>query len=740
MSKASARKRVTELRGLLERALRAYWVDADPILGDVEYDRLLAELADLEREHPELGDPNSPTARVGGQPIEGFETIAHAVPMLSIDNTYNDNELKDWFDRTCKALGDSHKTQRHDATPLKPGALATGLFTKADAITAPLFVVDPKIDGVAISLRYESGRLVRALTRGDGTRGDDVTHAVRTIRSLPLTVKTKGWPKVCEVRGEVFIPNAEFERINAEREAAGDDLYMNPRNTCAGTLKQKDPKVAAARHLGFIAHGRGEISDPEFAGAHTVWLARLGDAGFPTSPDSTPAGTFDEILAAIKAFDAKRRDLDYATDGMVIRVDSFAQQASMGVTSKSPRWIIAYKFPAERKTTTLISVSFQVGKTGKITPRATMVPVLLAGTTVTHATLHNFGQIAQKDIRINDTIEVEKAGEIIPYVVGVVIKDRKKGARRIKPPDHCPVCDGPVEVDPHDPHDGSADPKLETVRRCVNPECPAQIREKLIWFAARKQMDIEGLGESTIDVIRASEISLDSFADIYRLHEHHDELVELERMGEKKVENLLAGIEASKTQGMARILAGMGIRHMGNATAKALAKRFASIDELLDADVWALMPMAINRMSKPKRKALIGTEEGIEFEYETGLGEDTAPVVHEYLHSKVARQTFRDLASLGVDLSSADSVEVGAVIEDSVFTGKTVVLTGTLEHYQREDLKEILERQGAKVSGSVSKNTDLVIAGEKAGSKLTKARDLGIEVWDERRLLKELGE
>ena len=733
MGKADAPKRVTELRRLLERANRAYYVDASPVMPDAEFDRLLRELADLEAEHPELDDPNSPTRRVGGEPIEGFETYKHSVPMLSIDNTYKEegkSGLREWYDRTCKALG--------IGAGKEPRTSATGLFADADDHADPApFICDPKIDGVAISLRYESGRLARALTRGDGTRGDDVTHAVRTIRSLPLVVEHKDWPEVCEVRGEVFIPNAEFSRINAEREAAGEELYMNPRNTCAGTIKQKDPKAAASRNLGFIAHGRGEVSDARFASSHAEWLSKLADAGFPTGPFVIGTRTFDEMHEAIQAFDTRRHGLDYATDGMVVRVNSYTEQERLGTTSKSPRWIIAYKFPAERKPTTLVGVEFQVGKTGKITPRATMEPVLLAGTTVTHATLHNFGQIAQKDIRVGDTIEVEKAGEIIPYVVGVVMNNRRKGAKKIKPPVHCPICDAPVEVEPPEAHD---DPRLETTRRCVNPECPAQIREKLIWFAGRRQMDIEGLGESTVDQIRASAIPLDSFADVYRLCKHRDALLGLERMGEKKVENLLAGIEASKSRGMARILAGMGIRHVGNATAKSLAKRFRSIDQLLGAEVWELMPMAVNRMSGTKREELIGSKDKLDDEYETGLGEDTAPIVREYLHSDAAKLTFRDLAKLGVDLSSVDYSEAGEGGTDSPFAGKTIVLTGTLERYQREDLKEILERLGAKVSGSVSNSTDLVIAGEKAGSKLAKARDLGVEVWDEPALLKALGE
>ncbi len=722
--------RIAQLRDVLHRANTAYYRDAAPTLPDREYDTLLAELAQLEAEHPEHDDPNSPTRRVGGDPIEGFETRPHAQPMLSIDNTYNEDELAEWHARVLKSLD------------IEPGADASALF----AAEPPTFVCDPKVDGVAISLRYERGVLVQALTRGNGEEGDEVSHAVRTIRALPLRLEAGDVPEVLEVRGEVYIPNSVFAQINAQRAADGEDLFMNPRNTCAGTLKQLDPKVAAARDLRFVAHGRGVVSDDHFATTHGAFVGRLAALGFPTSPHSTGARSLEEIFAAVRAFSETRLTLDYATDGMVVRVDSFAQQAQLGSTSKSPRWIIAYKYPAERKSTVLDAVDWQVGKTGKITPRAVMQPVLIAGTTVRHATLHNFGRVRdlptdrggeRTDLRVGDTVVVEKAGEIIPQVVEVVLRDRPADAKPITPPSACPVCGGPVEIEPEDAKD---DPALETARRCINPECPAQVREKLVWFVGRKQMDIDGLGEQTIDIIRATDdVPLRHFADIFALHAHKDRLVEFERMGEKKVENLLAGIEVAKSRGMARVLAGMGIRHVGSTTARQLARAFPSVDALLAAELWQLMPMAVNRMSQIRRQELTGSTEPIEHAVETGLGEGTAEVVHAYLHSAAAQQAFADLAAAGVDLSSKDYAEPGeAASAGSPLAGKRVVLTGTMESADRTALTERLEALGAKVSGSVSKNTDLLIAGAKAGSKLAKAQSLGVEVWDEDRLLAEL--
>jgi DNA ligase (NAD+) len=715
---ATDARRIRELRDLLNRANTAYYVHAAPIMSDPEFDRLLAELADLERRHPDLADPASPTARVGGEPIKGFQQVAHALPMLSIDNTYDEQGVREWALRVERGLRDGVRG-------------SGGLFDGGE--TQPVrYVCDPKIDGVAVSLRFERGRLVHAVTRGDGVKGDDVTHAARVIRAIPLILAEPA-PALLEVRGEVFMTTPEFVRINRELEAAGDDPLANPRNATAGTLKNLDPGLVASRRLSFMAHGRGEAS-PGFAGSHWEFLDRLRALGVPASSQARLCSDVDQVLRSIAAFADARRSLDHATDGMVVRVDSFAQQEHLGTTSKSPRWAVAYKYPPDRTMTVMLDVLHQVGKTGKITPRAVMKPVLLAGTTVQHATLHNYGQVRQKDIRLGDTVEIEKAGEIIPYVVGVVLDRRpRRGTAAIEPPERCPQCAGPVEVEPPEAH---ADPLIESSRRCVNPECPAQVRERLIWFAGRKQMDIEGLGEKTIDLIRSSgTIPLDHFADIFSLKNHRDTLVHLERMGEKKVDNLLAGIEAAKSRGLARLLAGMGIRHVGDVTARLLARRYRNLDDLLAAGVRDLMPLA-------KLSAADAARLGVDPEppggQETGLGADTAPVVHAYLHSAVAARTFAALRKAGVSVESLDYRPPGVPRAAGAFAGKTIVITGTLEHWERAALQARLEALGARCAGLVSSKTDLVIAGPGAGSKLDKARELGIETWDEARLLAEL--
>lgn len=722
-------RRIKELRTLLHRANRAYFEQASPIMSDPEFDRLLAELGELETMHPELDDPNSPTRRVGGEPLEGFKTVRHATPMLSIDNTYNAEEVRAWGERVLKALGASEGKGKKQA----------GLFAD-DEGEAVRFVADPKIDGVAMSLRYEDGELVQGVTRGDGQKGDEVTANVRTIRSLPLKLERKGGgkvPRVLEIRGEVYFPLEEFVRVNEEREAAGEEPFMNPRNACAGTLKLLDTRIVAKRNLAFVAHGRGVIEPASAVGSYSELIELLIDLAVPTNKGWALCDTIDEVLAHIDAFATTRHKAPYAVDGMVARVDRFDQQERLGTTSKSPRWCIAFKYPAERKTTKLLHVDFQVGKTGKITPRAVMAPVLLAGTTVQHATLHNFGEIRRKDIRIGDVVVVEKAGEIIPQVIEPVLKERTKGARKIQAPRECPVCGGPVELEPPELEEkGAYESEDETARRCVNPECPAQVREKLIWFAGRGQMDIEGLGERTVDQIRTeSKVPLEHFADIFRLKNHRDALLELDRMGEKKVDNLLAGIEDAKSRGLARVLAGMGIRHVGSSTARALARLFKDIDALMSVDEETLRPKTLKKEDALAR----GLPADPKDRPSTELGKDTAPVVYAYLHSKVGQRAFERLRSEGVDLTSHDFV--GATTQprrDTPFAGKKIVLTGTLEHFKRDALTELLESLGASVSGSVSKNTDVVIAGEEAGSKLDKARELGIEVWDEKKLLEAL--
>ena len=687
-------RRVGELRELLEEANRAYYVDAQPIMPDSEYDALMAELIALEERHPELHDPDSPSQRVGGEPIEGFETVRHAVPMLSIDNTYSLDDLRAWYTRVLKglSLGASKRS-------------ATTLF---DAGEDTPMVNDPKVDGVAVSLRYEDGKLVQAVTRGDGRQGDVVTVQVRTIRGIPLQLKkpsrgrpvpgVSGVPGVLEVRGEVYIPNSEFGRINAEREAAGEPPLANARNATAGTLKSLDPKVAASRRLRFVAHGRGEVEGLDEVEGYWELLSRLKAWGIPVSPLARRCGTIDEVITVIDDFRDRRSALDYGVDGMVVRVDSFEQQAALGATSKAPRWCIAFKYPAEQGTTRLLRVDWQVGKGGTLTPRATMEPVFIAGTTVRHATLHNIEEIKRKDIRLGDRVIVEKAGEIIPQVVRAIEEKRSKGAKPIQPPKVCPSCGGPVEQE---------GPKLY----CLNPECPAQFREKLKWFVGRGQMDIDGMGEKLVDQLVDAEL-VHHFADLFTLRS--GDLLGLERMGEKSVDNLLSALETAKSRGLARVLAGLGIRHIGAAAARTLARHFPDAEALLGAttDELAALP---------------------------DFGEITASALHQHLQSKQGKDAFRRLGRAGVDLRSplyGDSRRAAG----SPFMGKTVVLTGSLERYDRKALTERLQESGAKVTGSVSSKTDLVIAGESPGSKLTKARQLGIEIWDESRLLEALGE
>ena len=713
--------RIDELRTQLHRANAAYYGQATPMMADAEFDRALAELAKLEAANPEFADANSPTQRVGGEPIEGFVTRTHALPMLSIDNTYNAQDVRAWWQRTADALG------------------------------AATFVAmaDPKIDGLALSLRYERGTLAYAVTRGDGTKGDDVTHTVRTIESVPLVLLSEApVPEVLEVRGEVYFPLAEFARTNAERTASGEEAFMNPRNAAAGTLKQLDPAAARQRRLAFFAHGKGEVSGKVAGGfvrGYGEYLAMLSKLGFATSPHAKRCESADAVLQVIENFDKARHGLSYATDGMVVRVDDFAQQAKLGLTSKSPRWAIAYKFPAERTTTTLLKVDHQVGKSGKITPRAGMAPVLIAGSVVQHATLHNYGRLRSAPLDpdapdgpsshlcIGDTVFVEKAGEVIPYVAGVDVSKRPKGATPIKAPSECPACGSAVLVEPPEAVD---DPRKETQRHCPNPACPAQAREKLIWFAGRKQMDIDGLGEKTIDQIRASAVPLNTFADVFRLAQHRDALRELDRMGDKKTENLLAGIEAAKDRGLGKLLAGMGISHVGESTSKALGRMFSDVAALLAASEPMLRPKACN----PQEAAALGLDKDPKQREETGLGRDTAPVVHAYLQRPETRAMFAELAALGVSMSSANyrpaetksqrtaGSNGKSASKESVFSGQTVVITGTLERFERTELADLLTELGAKVSGSVSAKTNILICGEKAGSKLDKARELGVRV------------
>jgi DNA ligase (NAD+) len=683
-------RRIEALRDELERANRAYYVDASPIMTDRDFDAKLAELASLEAAHPECFDPSSPTQRIGGVASGSFPTARHRVPMQSVDNSYAADDVRAWYRRSVEMI----RKESPD-----------GLFA-----TEPVrLVCDPKVDGVAISLRYERGRLVEATTRGDGETGDVVTANARAIRSIPtkLAQPARGAvpeiPETLEVRGEIYMPTEMFERINREREAEGEVLFANPRNSTAGTLKNLDPKIVASRGLRFVAHGRGETSERSIA-TWWEWLAFLRALGIPTNPLAERCEDADEAIAAIERFDTVRRTLPYAVDGMVVRIDRFDHQRLLGSTSKSPRWAIAFKYPAEQGTTVLREVAWQVGKGGTLTPRATMDPVVLAGTTVRHATLHNIEEIRRRDVRLGDVVVVEKAGEIIPQVVQPIVERRTGAERTIEPPTACPECGGSVVQE---------GPKLY----CTNPECPAQFREKLAWFVGRDQMDIDGLGSKLVDQLVDAGL-VGHFADLFHLS--REKLLALDRMGGKSADNLLLAIEAAKSRGLARVLAAIGLRHIGASAAKTLAKAFPNADALLAA----------------------GEADFAELD---DFGAITAASLAKDLASDRVRETFARLRDAGVSLESplyrppsAAEASVDAEGSASSFVGRTFVVTGTLEAFGRTEVEELLESLGAKVAGSVSTKTSVLVAGREAGSKLAKAESLGVEIWDEARLCREI--
>lgn len=661
-------QRIDQLRQEIREHDRRYYVDAASTISDREYDRLMDELKALEKANPELVTPDSPTQRVGGEPIEGFETVAHARPMYSIDNSYNAEDLRKWAERL--------------------------------PATVDRFVVDPKVDGVAISLRYEQGKLARATTRGDGVRGDDVTQNVRTIRAIPLSLDTKGEtpPEVLEVRGEVYCPWKVFTTWNEELEAAGQQLLANPRNATAGLLKRHDSRLVAKRRLEFVAHGRGELvgvaasSFSEFCEVISRW-------GIPTNPHSKVASDFDSIWQIITDFESSRHELSYAVDGMVVKVDRFDLQDELGFTSRFPRWCIAYKYAAEQATTKLLEIQWQMGKTGKLTPRAKFEPVQLAGTTVQHATLHNYGELRRKDVQLGDTILVEKAGEIIPQVMGVVLELRPSDASIPEPPTKCPMCGGDVEPE-------LDDTGKEVGRYCMNPECPAQFRERMWHFAGRGQMDIDGMGGKVIEQLIDAGL-IKTLGDVFRLHQRRDEVLELERMGEKKADNLFAAIEACKDRGLARALAALGIRHVGSTASRILAEHYRTIDAMIEATEDDIASFQVNGK-------------------ESGIGPEIAKSLYGFLHSDTGQGVIAELRDAGVVLDMPQLETSGSA--GSALVGKTLVVTGTLTKYSRSEIEELIVKHGGKASGSVSKSTDYLVAGEKAGSKLDKAQALGVPV------------
>ncbi|MGD8454489.1 MAG: NAD-dependent DNA ligase LigA [Phycisphaerae bacterium] len=659
-SKAEAARRAEELRAEIRRHDYLYYTAARPEISDQQYDALLRELTELEAAFPELRTPDSPTQRVGERPLAGFEHVRHAVPMLSIDNTYSAEELREFDQRVRRGLGDE----------------------------AYEYLVDPKIDGVAVSLRYEDGRLVLGATRGDGSVGDDVTQNVRTIRNVPLRLAGEGWPRVLEVRGEVFWPRPDFERTNRERVKAGEDPFANPRNATAGTLKQLDAQIVAQRRLAFVAHGFGEIDPlpPEVTLAAELF-EQLTAWQIPIPERRERCGDIEAAIAFVEHWETQRHALSYDTDGLVLKINRLDQRRRLGTTAKAPRWCIAYKFAAEQARSRLLSVDYQVGKQGTITPVANLEPVQLAGTTVRRATLHNFDQVRRLDLHTGDTVLVEKAGEIIPHVVGVDVEQREKGAKPVVPPTACPECNGEVVQD-----EGGV------FLRCINPACPAQLVERVRFFCARGQMDIEGAGVVLVETL-VSQGFVHAFADLYRLHERRDELVEIERLGEKSVDNLLAGIEASKRQPMARVLAALGIRHVGINTAEVLAEHFGTMSAIAEADVEALQEVE-------------------------GIGPEVAAALRAWFDSEAGQKTIEELVAVGVNMTQPRSERPAK----SALAGKTVVVTGTLEKYTRQEIEQRIKDLGGKTAGSVSKKTAYVLAGEAPGSKVDKARKLGVPI------------
>jgi len=675
MGKQDAAKAIEMLRAAIRRHDYLYYVEHNPEISDREYDRLFARLKTLEAEHPELITPDSPTQRVAGQPIEGFRSVRHAVAMLSIDNTYSEAELRAFDERVARGLGGRDYS----------------------------YVVELKIDGLAVSLRYEGGVLVLAATRGNGQVGDDVTENVRTIRSVPLRIPVEGAagaagtkrervrvPEVLEVRGEVYMPFGAFVELNRRREAEGQAVFANPRNAAAGSLKLLDARITAGRGLAFFAYGLGEMSETIAAG-HYESLQVLAGYGLPVNPHVRRAGTIEEVIAACREWQGRRGELEYAVDGLVVKVDRFDQREALGSTGRAPRWCIAYKFAAEQATTRVVSIDVQVGKTGVLTPVANLEPVSLAGTTVKRASLHNFDEIERLDVRVGDTVVIEKAGEIIPQVVELVREQRPAGTRAVERPTACPACGGPVRRDAE-----------EVAIRCVNAGCAAQRLERLKYFVGRGQMDIEHVGPALLEQLTAAGWVRD-FADLYGLDA--ERLAGLERMGAKSAANVLASIEASKRRPLWRLIAGLGIPHVGGQSARLLAEHFGSLERLMGATVEEL--------------------EGIE-----QVGPVMARSIYDYFHNERNVEVIRRLLAAGVRPEGPGKQAAGGA-EGGVLAGKTFVVTGTLEHFTRQEVQEAIREHGGRVASSVSRKTDYVLAGREAGSKLARARELGVEVIDE---------
>ncbi len=657
MDETEAAERIKELRHEIEGHNRRYYEEAAPTISDREYDTLYRELSDLEKRFPNLATPDSPTQRVGGQPLKAFGQITHRVPMLSLDNTYSEEEIT-YFYRRLERLLPNKKIP---------------------------VVIEPKVDGVAVSLLYEQGKLRYAATRGDGTVGDDITQNILTIRSLPKQLKGDV-PEVLEVRGEAYLNKAGFEKLNTERREAGLPEFANPRNAAAGSLKQLDPSIAAKRPLGVVCYGTGLIEGLNLD-KHSALFALLKKLGLPGSEKWWLADSVDEILHAIHELDRIRHNFAYQTDGAVVKVDAFSQREVLGFTAKSPRWAIAFKYEAERVETRLLDILVQVGRTGTLTPVAALEPVVVSGSTVSRATLHNEEEIARKDIRIGDTVLIEKAGEVIPAVVSVRTDLRKGGEKKFRMPKQCPECGSAVVKD-----------EGQVAIRCVNSQCPAQVRRRIEHFASRGAMDIEGLGEAVVNQLAQQKL-LGDVGDIYSLKA--DALIELERMGEKSVSNLLEAIEHSKTRPLWRLLFGLGVLHVGVSASRALVDHFPNLDAIRESSIEELQQIP-------------------------DVGEVVGQSIHQFFREPHNLALIEKLRRAGLRFEAEPKMEGTA----SPFKKTTWVITGTLSQ-SRDEIAELIRARGGKVSGSVSKKTSYVLGGEEAGSKLEKAQKLGVRVLDE---------
>ncbi|PTF74245.1 DNA ligase [Staphylococcus chromogenes] len=662
-------KRVKVLHELLHQYNYEYHVKDNPSVPDSEYDKLLHELIDIETQHPELKTADSPTVRVGGEAQSSFEKVRHEAPMLSLSNAFNEDDLRRFDQRVREAVGEVS------------------------------YMCELKIDGLAVSLKYENGRLVQGLTRGDGTTGEDITENLKTIHAIPLTLKQ---PISFEVRGEAYMPRKSFMKLNEEKEKNGEAPFANPRNAAAGSLRQLDPKLAAARKLDIFLYSINDFTELD-ATSQSEALTELDELGFKTNSERIIAKTIDDVLDYIAHWTTSRDALSYDIDGIVIKVNAIEHQEEMGFTQKSPRWAIAYKFPAEEVVTTLLDIELSIGRTGVVTPTAVLEPVHVAGTTVSRASLHNEDLIHERDIRIGDEVVVKKAGDIIPEVVRVILDRRPENTEKYHMPTHCPSCGHElVRIEG------------EVALRCINPKCQAQLIEGLKHFVSRQAMNIDGLGTKIIEQLYYHELIKD-VADIFYLKK--EDLLPLERMGEKKVDNLMQAIENAKSQSLEHLLFGLGIRHLGVKASRVLAEKYETMDRLMQV-----------------------TENELVEIYD--VGEKLAQSFVTYMGNEDIRTLIDKLKTQQVNMNYTGQ-KTSQIEGHPEFQGKTIVLTGKLEQMTRNEASEWLQRQGAKVTSSVTKSTDLVIAGKDAGSKLTKATSLGTTIWNEQEFVnkqKEIGE